>query len=169
NSATTFELSKPAGLAATRDGFLYVTELDRARVVQVAPDGTARRIAGLGPGFGDGDGQRSARFNQPASVALAPDGSLLVADAANYLVRRVSPTEQNDGATTAEPDASRDARDGNQSAQVESQYAQNENQNARVGSRDADGANQVAPAVESSSPREVLPRIPSETFGDTFP
>ena len=33
-----------------------------------------------------------------------------------------------------------------------------------------DGANQAAtPAVASSSPREVLPRIPSETFGDTFP
>src|SRR5205814_1037136 len=117
---------KPAGLAATRDGFLYVTELDRARVVQVAPDGAARRIAGIGPGFADGDGQTTARFNQPAAVALAPDGSLVVADAADYLVRRVSPTEQHDGgATTGE--------------------------------------------VESPSPREVLPRIPSETFGDPFP
>ncbi|HWW76042.1 MAG TPA: hypothetical protein VNZ44_11620, partial [Pyrinomonadaceae bacterium] len=36
-----FPLSKPAGLALTRDGFLYVTELDRGRVVQVAPDGAA--------------------------------------------------------------------------------------------------------------------------------
>src|SRR5205807_4576231 len=102
NSATAFELSKPAGLAATRDGFLYVTELDRARVVQVAPDGTARRIAGLGPGFADGDAQTTARFNQPAAIALASDGSLVVADAANYLIRHVSPTEQHEGkATTA--------------------------------------------------------------------
>jgi sugar lactone lactonase YvrE len=89
SNATPFELSKPAGLALTRDGFLYVTELDRGRVVQVAPDGAARVIAGLGPGFADGEGRAAARFNQPAGLALADDGSLLVADAANYLVRHV--------------------------------------------------------------------------------
>lgn len=89
-----FELSRPAGLAVTRDGFLYVTELDRGRVVQVAPDGAARVIAGRGgPGFADGEGQTEARFNQPAGVALAPDGSLVVADGANYLLRRVGPFE----------------------------------------------------------------------------
>ncbi len=89
-----FELSKPVGLAVTRDGFLYVTELDRGRVVQVAPDGAARVIAGRGgPGFADGEGRTEARFNQPAGVGLAPDGSLVVADGANYLLRRVSPFE----------------------------------------------------------------------------
>jgi sugar lactone lactonase YvrE len=92
-----FELSKPAGLALTRDGFLYVTELDRGRVVQVAPDGAARVIAGRGgPGFADGEGRTEARFNQPAGVALAPDGSLVVADGANYLLRRVSPYEDKE-------------------------------------------------------------------------
>lgn len=89
-SAAPFELSKPTGLALTRDGFLYVTESDRGRVVQVAPDGAARVIAGLGSGFADGDGRAAARFNQPAGVALAADGSLVVADAANYLVRHVA-------------------------------------------------------------------------------
>jgi sugar lactone lactonase YvrE len=92
-----FELSNPVGLAITRDGFLYVTESDRGRVVQVAPDGSARVIAGLGPGFADG-GREGARFNQPAGVALAPDGSLVVADGANYLVRRVSPSEAREEA-----------------------------------------------------------------------
>ena len=69
-----------------------MTELDRGRVVQVAPDGAARVIAGRGgPGFADGEGRTEARFNQPAGLALAPDGSLVVADGANYLLRRVSP------------------------------------------------------------------------------
>jgi hypothetical protein len=96
-TTTPFELSRPAGLALTRDGFIYVTESERGRVVQVAPDGAARVIAGRGgPGFADGDGPTEARFNQPAGVALAPDGSLLVADAANYLLRRVSP-QTSDG------------------------------------------------------------------------
>lgn len=98
SAAVPFELSNPAGLALTRDGFLYVTEVDRGRVVQIAPDGTARVIAGLGSGFDDGDGLDDARFNQPSGVALAPDGSLVVADGANYLVRRVGPSQQNEGA-----------------------------------------------------------------------
>jgi sugar lactone lactonase YvrE len=103
NPPVPFELSKPAGLALTRDGFLYVTELDRGRVVQVAPDGAARRIAGLGSGFADGDGRDAARFNQPAGIALAPDGSLLVADGANYLLRRVARAEQTNTKADAQP------------------------------------------------------------------
>ena len=108
---TPFELSSPAGLAVTRDGFIYVTELDRGRVVQVAPDGAALVIAGRGgPGFADGDGQNEARFNQPAGLALAPDGSLVVADGANYLLRRVGPyveKEKKEGVVVAaQPDAS---------------------------------------------------------------
>jgi sugar lactone lactonase YvrE len=100
-SLATFELSNPAGLAITHDGFLYVTEFDRSRVVQVAPDGAARVIAGRGPGFADGEGLNEARFNQPAGLALARDGSLVVADAANYLVRRVSPSQQSEGASAS--------------------------------------------------------------------
>lgn len=98
-SLTPFELSNPVGLAITHDGFLYVTELDRSRVVQVAPDGAARVIAGRGPSFANGEGSDEARFNQPAGLALALDGSLVVADAANYLVRRVSPSQPSEGAT----------------------------------------------------------------------
>lgn len=100
-SPVTFELSNPVGLAITHDGFLYVTELDRSRVVQVAPDGAARVIAGRGPSFADGEGSGEARFNQPAGLALAHDGSLVVADAANYLVRRVSPSQTGEGASSS--------------------------------------------------------------------
>ncbi|HEV3469759.1 MAG TPA: NHL repeat-containing protein [Pyrinomonadaceae bacterium] len=89
------EVSRPAGLAVTHDGFLYVTELDRGRVLQVAPDLTARVIAGRGSGFADGAGD-AARFNQPAGLALTHDGALLVADTANYLVRKISPKTEDD-------------------------------------------------------------------------
>lgn len=83
------ELGAPVGLALTHDNFLYVTEQNRARVWQVAPDATARLIAGVGTGFADGDGQTMARFNQPAGVAVDRAGALYVADAANYLVRKI--------------------------------------------------------------------------------
>jgi DNA-binding beta-propeller fold protein YncE len=87
------QLASPVGLALTHDGFLYVTEKDRGRVLQVAPDGRAYLVAGLGSGFADGDGQGRARFNRPAGVAIGADGALYVADGANYLVRKIAPAQ----------------------------------------------------------------------------
>jgi sugar lactone lactonase YvrE len=88
DEANPADLRKPVGLALTHDGFLYVTELDRARVVQIAPDGRARVIAGGTPGYLDG--MDNARFNQPTGVAIDRGGNLYVADSGNYLVRKLS-------------------------------------------------------------------------------
>ena len=93
------DLRKPVGLAITHDGFLYVTELDRARIVQVSPEGTAHVVAGGNPGFSNGD-SKTARFNQTSGIALDRAGNLYVADSANYLVRKVSP-ETNTGSVEA--------------------------------------------------------------------
>jgi sugar lactone lactonase YvrE len=83
-------LRSPVGLALTHDGFLYVTELDRGTVVQAAPDGKACVIAGLGSGYASGSAEL-AQFNQPAGLAVDPrNGDLVVADGANYLVRRLA-------------------------------------------------------------------------------
>jgi sugar lactone lactonase YvrE len=82
------DLRKPVALALTHDGFLYVTELDRASVVQIAPDGRARVIAGGTPGYADGS--ENARFNQLTGVAIDKRGDLYVADSGNYLVRKLS-------------------------------------------------------------------------------
>lgn len=148
NTAAPFQLSEPAGLALTRDGFLYVTELDRGRVVQVAPDSTARIIAGTGHGFADGDGQTSARFNQPAGVAVAPDDSLVVADAANYLVRRVSPSGERDDKATAAASPS----------------------NAASSTNAASPNGGASPAAGGAlRANEVLPRIGVGEFADPFP
>jgi DNA-binding beta-propeller fold protein YncE len=86
-------LRSPTGLAITHDGFLYVTELDRGTVIQMSPDGKACVIAGNGPAYADGSGD-VARFNQPAGLAIDPrNGDLVVADGANYLLRRLSHSE----------------------------------------------------------------------------
>lgn len=97
-------LRSPVGLALTHDGFLYVTELERGTIIQIAPDGKACVIAGNGSGYADGSGD-AARFNQPAGLAIDPlNGDLVVADAANYLVRRLSHSEaRSDVGTTAAP------------------------------------------------------------------
>src|SRR6266404_1792446 len=86
-------LRSPAGLALTHDGYLYVTELDRGTIIQIGPDGKACVIAGNGSGYADGSGA-PALFNQPAGLAIDPrNGDLVVADGANYLVRRLSHSE----------------------------------------------------------------------------
>ncbi|HEX5602268.1 MAG TPA: NHL repeat-containing protein, partial [Pyrinomonadaceae bacterium] len=73
------ELSQPIGLAFSHDHFLYVTELDHSRVVQVAPDGVARVTA--------------TQLNQPTGIAIGPrinkPTELFVADSGDYLVRKL--------------------------------------------------------------------------------
>ena len=87
------ELSRPVGLAFSHDHFLYVTELDESRVVQVAPDGVARVIA--------------SEFNQPTGIAIGPrinkPTELFVADSGDYLVRKLDQSSVSSAATSVDP------------------------------------------------------------------
>ncbi|HYP01154.1 MAG TPA: NHL repeat-containing protein [Pyrinomonadaceae bacterium] len=95
------EAFEPMGLALTHDNFLYVAERERGRVWQVAPDGrTAHLIAGDGSNAAVGT-PAEARFNQPAGIAVDKTGALYVADSANYLVRKLTPTESAQGKNEA--------------------------------------------------------------------
>jgi sugar lactone lactonase YvrE len=86
------DLRKPIGLAVTHDGFLYVTELDRARVIQVAPDGSARVIP-------NNDG---IPFAQLTSVAVNPlTRDLVVADSGNYIIRKLAHSHASAAARAA--------------------------------------------------------------------
>ena len=89
-------LSSPLGLAVSHDNFLYVTELDRSRVTQIAPDGSARVIAGVDPGF-----------NQPTGISIGlrtnKPVELYVADSGNYLVRKLDQTVVPFAATLIDP------------------------------------------------------------------
>ena len=62
---------------------------DAIRIVDGA--GIVTTLAGgSGPGFRDGTGP-SAQFDTPSGVAVLRNGTLLVADTGNSLVRRVTP------------------------------------------------------------------------------
>lgn len=101
NGESFSSFSSPVGLAVTHDNFLYVTESDGGRIQQIAPDGRIKLIAGKRSGFADGDGQDVARFNHPAALAVDTDGALLVADSANYLIRKLTPVEKANGRVQA--------------------------------------------------------------------
>ncbi|MFO1252901.1 MAG: hypothetical protein U1E77_17620, partial [Inhella sp.] len=89
-AATAARFRKPAGLAAAADGTLYVADSGNHAVRRIAPDGQVSTLAGNGErGSRDGAGS-AAQFNEPMGLALAPDGTLYVADFGNHLVRRVT-------------------------------------------------------------------------------
>lgn len=83
-----FAVSTPVGVAVSHDGFVYVTGHWNGRIVQITPDRQTHVMAGSRRGFGDGAGD-AARFRTPAGIAIDPEGGLVVADAGNYLIRRI--------------------------------------------------------------------------------
>lgn len=85
--------NSPHGLALAPDGMLFVADTNNHRVCAVHTDGTNGTVAGNGrPGAsGDGGPAARARFNSPHDVAVAADGSLVVADSFNDRVHVVDP------------------------------------------------------------------------------
>ena len=89
--ATAARIQFPAGIAPTRDGGYVFADISNHRVRRVSPGGTITTIAGNGtPGFsGDGGPATAAQFWSATAPAEAPDGAILITDAANGRVRRV--------------------------------------------------------------------------------
>jgi RHS repeat-associated protein len=83
----------PTGLAVAPDGSLYIGDRFNNRIRRVGPDGIITTVAGNGISdfSGDGGPATQAALRNPSGVAVAPDGSLYIADYENHRVRRVGP------------------------------------------------------------------------------
>jgi len=81
-----------AGLAVDSAGNLFIADTSNHRIRRVSPDGVITTVAGNGSrGFsGDGGTATSAELNYPWAVAVDGAGNLFIADAVNYLIRKVS-------------------------------------------------------------------------------
>lgn len=90
--ADTARLSEPFGVAVTGNGTVYVVERDGNRVRRVGADGTIGTVAGTGEAGDTGDGGEAtlARLNRPRAAAIAPDGSVFIADTGNNRIRRIA-------------------------------------------------------------------------------
>ncbi|MGP3691553.1 NHL domain-containing protein [Streptomyces sp. IBSNAI002] len=86
-------LNCPYGLAPAPDGTLLFADTNNHRIRRIGRDGTVTTVAGNGlPGdTGDGGPAVRARLNSPRDVAVAPDGSLVIADSFNDRLRKVDP------------------------------------------------------------------------------
>ncbi|OAA29057.1 serine/threonine protein kinase [Frankia sp. EI5c] len=73
-------------------GVVYVADTDNHRIRRIDRAGVITTVAGNGTaGFaGDGGPATAAALDSPASVAVAPDGTLFIADKDNHRIRRVS-------------------------------------------------------------------------------
>jgi sugar lactone lactonase YvrE len=82
----------PFGVAAAADGTVYVADgIASHRIRAISPDGShVTTLAGGMRGFADGSGSE-ARFDTPSGLAVAPDGTIYVADTGNNAVRSITP------------------------------------------------------------------------------
>nr|WP_221290700.1 NHL repeat-containing protein [Massilia aurea] len=93
-------LRRPVGLAVTRDGYLYIVASAGGRILQMTPMGEFRPLEDtdhpLEPnGFGS-DG--TVQLNGPRGIAVARDGSLVVADANAHRLHRLAPPRAGEAA-----------------------------------------------------------------------
>ncbi len=75
------------------DGEIYISESAGSRVRRITPDGSVDTVLGTGVAGSSGDGGpgTSAEIDTPSGLALAPDGTLFVADLNGHRVRRLAP------------------------------------------------------------------------------
>jgi trimeric autotransporter adhesin len=84
-------LNSPWDVAVDSTGNLFIADTWNHRIRKVTVSGVISTVAGSEQGFsGDGGPAVSARLNQPTAVKV-DSGGLLIADAGNALVRKVSP------------------------------------------------------------------------------
>lgn len=83
----------PEAVAVMTDGGFLIADSGNNVVRRVSPDGIITRAAGTGtPGHSGDDGLAvEAQLKLPSGLAIFQDGSFLIADSGNSVVRRVSP------------------------------------------------------------------------------
>ncbi|SFQ82207.1 energy transducer TonB [Hymenobacter arizonensis] len=83
---------EPTGVAVAPDGTVYVVDPGQETIRKITPAGLVSTLAGSTYQSGDDDGPGPlARFRSPTALALAPDGTLYVADNGNHTIRAISP------------------------------------------------------------------------------
>lgn len=99
----------PSSLAVSTQGIVYVADTLNHAIRKVEKDGTVTTIAGNGdPGWSNGVGGQ-ARFHMPIGIAVGFDGSLLIADSVNNMIRRL---ETNGTVSTVAGEGNRGFRNG---------------------------------------------------------
>ena len=93
-SANSAQFKDPSGIATDGKGNLYIADSGNNIIRRVSASGDVSTLAGSGqPGLADGPALQ-AQFFGPTAVAVASDGTIVVADTGNHRIRAISPAGQ---------------------------------------------------------------------------
>lgn len=82
----------PRGLAYDGLGYLYVADTENSTIRRISPEGLVSTLAGLAGVRGSDDGVgEAARFERPVGIAVDTAGNVLVTDAWDHTIRRITP------------------------------------------------------------------------------
>jgi sugar lactone lactonase YvrE len=81
------QFQSPRAVAMAPDGSLYVADSLNDRIQHLSPDGTVLQVWGTRADVAQGPAA-GGTFNEPWGVAVAPDGSVYVADTWNYRIQK---------------------------------------------------------------------------------
>ncbi|ONH57740.1 serine/threonine protein kinase [Frankia sp. CcI49] len=89
--ATAAKLDGPGSAVTDGKGNIYIPDARNYRIRKIASDGTISTIAGTGvAGYsGDGGPATAAQLKSAEKLAVAPDGSIYVADYENHRIRKI--------------------------------------------------------------------------------
>jgi len=90
--ATAAELYNPQGVLFDAAGNLYIADSDNNVIRKVSTSGIITTIAGTGTAGYSGNGGQAinAEFTTPRCLAFDAVGNMYVADAFNYVIRKIS-------------------------------------------------------------------------------
>jgi sugar lactone lactonase YvrE len=85
------QFNSPSGLAFDQAGNLYVSDTGNNLIRKITHSGAVSTIAGVAGAGGFLDGATgSALFSSPLGIAVAPNGTVYVADSGNHCIRKIS-------------------------------------------------------------------------------
>jgi serine/threonine protein kinase/sugar lactone lactonase YvrE len=91
-SGTNASFAGPCGLAMDAQRVLYVADAFNHTIRKITPAGVVSTLAGTAGTAGSTDGPCSrALFNQPRGIAVDSAGNIIVADAGNRSIRKITP------------------------------------------------------------------------------
>jgi sugar lactone lactonase YvrE len=90
-TGTGTQFNSPSGLAFDKNGNLFVSDTGNSTIREITTAGVVSTFAGVAGSSGFLDGAAgSAQFNSPLGIAVAPDGTIYVADSCNHCIRAIS-------------------------------------------------------------------------------